>query len=68
MSRLVVFCRVTAEGTFSGGDLGGGKMKATNKVFRGWSIGVLEVNDAGVLAGFQSIKSNDTRINICWIN
>jgi hypothetical protein len=31
----------------SGGDLGGGKMKATKKVFRGWSIGVLEVNEAG---------------------
>jgi uncharacterized protein (TIGR02246 family) len=42
-----VIVEVTAEGTFSGGDLGGGKMKATKKAFRGWSIGVLEVNEAG---------------------
>ena len=42
-----VIVEVTAEGTFSGGDLGGGKMKATQKAFRGWSIGVLEVNEAG---------------------
>jgi uncharacterized protein (TIGR02246 family) len=42
-----VIVEVTAEGTFSGGDLGGGKMKATKMAFRGWMIAVLEVNEAG---------------------
>jgi hypothetical protein len=41
-----VIVEVTAEGTFSG-VLGGGKMKATKKAFRGWIIAVLEVNEAG---------------------
>jgi uncharacterized protein (TIGR02246 family) len=42
-----VIVEVTAEGTFSGCDLVGGKMKATNNPFRGWSIAVLDVNDVG---------------------
>jgi len=42
-----VVVEVTAEGTFSGGDLGGGKMKATQKAFHGWSIAVLDVNEVG---------------------
>ena len=42
-----VVVEITAEGTFSGGDLGGGKMKATQKAFRGWTIAVLELNEVG---------------------
>jgi hypothetical protein len=42
-----VVVEVTADGTFSGGDLGGGKMKATQKAFHGWSIAVLDVNEVG---------------------
>jgi uncharacterized protein (TIGR02246 family) len=44
-SRSVIV-EVTVEGTFSGGDLGGGKMKATQKPFHGWTIAVLDVNAA----------------------
>jgi hypothetical protein len=32
-------------GTFSGGDLGGGKLKATFKSFRARAISVLELNE-----------------------
>jgi uncharacterized protein (TIGR02246 family) len=45
-SRSVIV-EVTAQGTFSGSDLGGSKMKATQKPFHGWMISVLEVNEAG---------------------
>ena len=50
VAARTVVVEATAEGTFSGGDLGGGKMKATNKLFRGWLIAVLNLNEAGEIA------------------
>ena len=41
----VVVVQFSAEGTFSGEDLGGGRVKATQRRFRGRSIAVLEFDD-----------------------
>jgi hypothetical protein len=42
----VVVVQFSAEGTFSGEDLGGGRVKATRRRFGGRSIAVLEFDDA----------------------
>lgn len=42
---LVVTVKTVCYGKFSGGDLGGGKLKATGKSFRARAISVLELND-----------------------
>jgi ketosteroid isomerase-like protein len=44
-SGLIVTVKTICYGTFSGGDLGGGKLRATGKSFRARAISVLELND-----------------------
>jgi ketosteroid isomerase-like protein len=45
-----VIVQVIGEGTFSGADLAGGKMKATSLPFRGRTCAVLELDDDGKIA------------------
>jgi len=44
-SGSTVIVKTVCYGAFSGGDLGGGKLKATFKTFRARSISVLELNE-----------------------
>jgi len=45
-----VIVQVIGEGTFSGADLAGGKMKATSLLFRGRTAAVLERDEDGEIA------------------
>jgi hypothetical protein len=72
-SASTVIVKTVCYGRFSGGDLGGGKLKATFKSFRARAISVLELNEQSQILACAEYYERSTmpigikRLSTIWL-